>query len=170
MTQIQSTSSGIAATNAPFSPRHRADRTAMSPASSPRTPADQAEYQRESLSAVAASRRCGRRSRTRTIERLPGSARLEVLLCNASSFNLDPDWILPANGSDENLTIIVRSFADAGDLVCFPYPSYILYETLADIQGARHERLLLNHDWSWDLDGTRPTIEQSRIVFVPNPN
>jgi histidinol-phosphate aminotransferase len=32
----------------------------------------------------------------------------------ASLFDLDPDWILPANGSDENLTIIVRSFADAG--------------------------------------------------------
>lgn len=88
----------------------------------------------------------------------------------ASLFDLDPDWILPANGSDENLTIIVRSFADAGDLVSFPYPSYILYETLADIQGARHERLLLNDDWSWDTDRVRPTIEQSRIVFVPNPN
>ena len=88
----------------------------------------------------------------------------------ASLFNLDPDWFLPANGSDENLTIIVRSFADAGDLVSFPYPSYILYETLADIQGARHERLLLNDDWSWDIDRVRPTVEQSRIVFVPNPN
>ena len=88
----------------------------------------------------------------------------------ASLFNLEPDWILPANGSDENLTIIVRSFADADDVVSFPYPSYILYETLADIQGARHERLLLNDDWSWDLDRVRPTVEQSRIVFVPNPN
>ncbi|MBI1314436.1 histidinol-phosphate transaminase [bacterium] len=85
-------------------------------------------------------------------------------------FGVDSDWILPANGSDENLTIIVRSFADADDLVTFPYPSYILYETLADIQGARHERLLLNADWSWDLDRVRPMIEQSRIVFVPNPN
>ncbi len=85
-------------------------------------------------------------------------------------FGLDADWILPANGSDENLTIIVRSFADAGELVTFPYPSYILYETLADIQGARHERLLLNADWSWDVDRVRPTVEQSRIVFVPNPN
>jgi histidinol-phosphate aminotransferase len=88
----------------------------------------------------------------------------------ASLFGLDPDWILPANGSDENLTIIVRSFADADDLVTFPYPSYILYETLADIQGARHERLLLNDDWSWDFDRIRSTVEQSRIVFVPNPN
>jgi len=88
----------------------------------------------------------------------------------ALALNISPDWILPANGSDENLTILTRSFADAGDLITFPYPSYILYETLADIQGARHERLLLNPDWSWDIERVRPQIEQSRLVFVPNPN
>lgn len=85
-------------------------------------------------------------------------------------FGVDADWILPANGSDENLTILVRTFADSGDLITFPYPSYILYETLADIQGARHERLLLNADWSWDIDRVRPQIDASRLVFVPNPN
>ena len=85
-------------------------------------------------------------------------------------FGVDADWVLPANGSDENLTILVRTFADSGDLITFPYPSYILYETLADIQGARHERLLLNVDWSWDVDRLRPQIESSRLVFVPNPN
>ena len=85
-------------------------------------------------------------------------------------FNVDADWILPANGSDENLTILMRSFADGGDLVSFPYPSYILYETLADIQGARHQRLQLNKDWSWDFDRVRPIINESRLVLVPNPN
>jgi len=88
----------------------------------------------------------------------------------ANVFGLEPDWILPANGSDENLTILTRSFADPGDLVCYPYPSYILYETLADIQGATHERLLLNADWSWDLERIRPQVERSRLIFVPNPN
>lgn len=88
----------------------------------------------------------------------------------ADLFDLDADWILPANGSDENLTILMRSFADAGQLVSFPYPSYVLYETLADIQGARHERLPLNEDWSWDFDRIRSTVEESRLVLVPNPN
>ena len=62
--------------------------------------------------------------------------------CKAAAelFNLDPDWILPANGSDENLTILIRSFADKNDLIAYPYPSYILYETLAEIQGTRYAR------------------------------
>lgn len=85
-------------------------------------------------------------------------------------FGLDPDAILPANGSDENLTLVMRSFVDPGELVSYPYPSYVLYETLADLQGARHERLLLNSDWSWNHEACRPVIQDSKLVIVPNPN
>lgn len=83
---------------------------------------------------------------------------------------IDPDWILPGNGSDEVLTILTRSFAGTNDQIAFPYPSYILYETLADLQGARHARLMLEPDWSWDFDKVLPVVEASKIVFVPNPN
>lgn len=82
----------------------------------------------------------------------------------------DPDWILPGNGSDEILTILTRSFAGTTDLISYPYPSYILYETLADLQGANHERLLLEPDWSWNFDRVAPQIQRSKLVFVPNPN
>lgn len=88
----------------------------------------------------------------------------------AKLLGLDPDWILPANGSDENLTILMRTFVDAGELVSFPYPSYLLYETLADLQGARRQRLLLNADWSWNEAAIGPVVERSKLVFVPNPN
>ncbi len=89
-------------------------------------------------------------------------------------FDVDPDWVLPANGSDENLTILLRTFVDPGELVAYPYPSYILYETLADLQGGTHERLMLNEDWSWDLEKTRESTNRNvcppKLVFVPNPN
>ncbi len=85
-------------------------------------------------------------------------------------FDIDPDWVLPANGSDENLTILLRTFVDPGELVAYPYPSYILYETLADLQGAKHERLLLNDDWSWNIEKAGEVTSRSKLVFVPNPN
>jgi histidinol-phosphate aminotransferase len=88
----------------------------------------------------------------------------------APRFGVEPDWLLPANGSDENLTMLLRSFADPGDLVAYPYPSYILYETLADIQGAAHERLILNPDWSWNFAKCRPIVERAKLVLIPNPN
>ncbi|MGH7200323.1 MAG: histidinol-phosphate transaminase, partial [Planctomycetaceae bacterium] len=85
-------------------------------------------------------------------------------------FDLDPEWFLPANGSDENLTILMRSFVDPGEQVAYPYPSYVLYETLADIQSARVRRMRLDEDWSWNHAAARPVVEQSKLVFVPNPN
>lgn len=88
----------------------------------------------------------------------------------AELFGLDADWIIPANGSDENLTMLLRTFVDPGDLVLSPYPSYILYETLAGLQDGRYERLVLNADWSWDFDAIAPRIANAKLVFVPNPN
>jgi len=85
-------------------------------------------------------------------------------------FGIDPDCVLPANGSDENLTIAMRSFVDAGQQVTFPYPSYTLYETLADLQGARHQRLPLRDDWQWDPRQAETLVADSKLVFVPNPN
>ncbi len=85
-------------------------------------------------------------------------------------FGLDAEWILPANGSDENLTMLLRTFVDPGDLVLAPYPSYILYETLAGLQDGRYERLVLNPDWSWDFAAIADRIARAKLVFVPNPN
>ncbi|MFV0446121.1 MAG: histidinol-phosphate transaminase [Planctomycetaceae bacterium] len=88
----------------------------------------------------------------------------------AELYGVDPDWIIPANGSDENLTIVLRTFVTAGERVAYPYPSYILYETLAEIQGGEHTRLQLRPDWSWDLSAAREVVEQAKVVLVPNPN
>ncbi len=88
----------------------------------------------------------------------------------ADLFQVDPDWILPANGSDENLTIITRSFCDADDLIAYPYPSYVLYESLAQIQGCRITRLRLNQQFQWDVAEAAEIRKQARVFFVPNPN
>ena len=88
----------------------------------------------------------------------------------AKLYGVEPDCILPGNGSDEILTILMRTFVDAGQQVASPYPSYTLYETLASIQGAKFQQILLNADWSWNWERTREIVDASQIVFVPNPN
>ena len=82
---------------------------------------------------------------------------------------VDPDWILCGNGSDDILTILTRSLVDTGEMIRLPYPSYILYKTLAEIQGARSEQIPFNEDWSLPQafgDGH----DQLKLVFLPNPN
>ena len=49
----------------------------------------------------------------------------------AELFGVLSDWVLPVNGSDENLTILMRSFCDVGDFVVYSYFGYVLYETFA---------------------------------------
>ena len=83
---------------------------------------------------------------------------------------VDADWVLPGNGSDDCLTILVRAFCDGSSPLALPYPSYILYETLAGIQGAASRRVMLQPDWSFDLDATREAIREARLFFLPCPN
>lgn len=88
----------------------------------------------------------------------------------AELFDIDPDWIIPANGSDEVLTLLMRSFVEPGETIAYPYPSYVLYETLGEIQDAKVKRILLNPDWSWDLARTKRELADVKLLFVPNPN
>lgn len=92
--------------------------------------------------------------------------------CNAVAerYGVTADMVLPGNGSDDCLTILVRSFLDANDTLALPYPSYILYETLAAIQGCRSERIVLNEDWTFDLEAAREVASRSKLLFIPCPN
>lgn len=79
------------------------------------------------------------------------------------------DWLLAGNGSDEILTILVRGFVGEGQRLRLPYPSYILYRTLADIQGASWEQVPFLDGWHL------PTLfgqgdNDLRLVLLPNPN
>jgi histidinol-phosphate aminotransferase len=83
--------------------------------------------------------------------------------------DVDPAWIQCGNGSDDILTIITRTFVGEGDLLRMPTPSYILYRTLAEIQGARVEEVRFHDDWSLD-DRFAALAPGLKLAFLPNPN
>jgi histidinol-phosphate aminotransferase len=82
---------------------------------------------------------------------------------------LEPDWILCGNGSDDILTIATRAVVPSGSVLRLPYPSYVLYKTLAAIQGARSEEVHFEPDWSLS-DRFTASSADLRLVFLPNPN
>ena len=82
---------------------------------------------------------------------------------------IDPDWILCGNGSDDILTIVTRAFVGTSDMVRFPNPSYLLYRTLAEIQGAACEIVSFNADWSLPAEFAKPN-DWVRLVYLANPN
>jgi histidinol-phosphate aminotransferase len=79
------------------------------------------------------------------------------------------DWILCGNGSDDILTICTRAFVGPGELLRLPYPSYILYRTLAQLQGARSEEVRFNADWSLPAE-FGAAAAGLKLAFLPNPN
>ena len=81
--------------------------------------------------------------------------------------SVDPDSILIGNGSDDVLTILTRAFVPEGGLIASPTPSYILYKSLADIQGARFEAVPFEDDWQPDAS---KWPRGANLSFVPNPN
>ncbi|MBI1903381.1 MAG: histidinol-phosphate transaminase [Planctomycetia bacterium] len=87
----------------------------------------------------------------------------------AQLLSVGPDWILCGNGSDDILTIVTRAFVGQGDLLRLPYPSYILYKSLAEIQGAQAEEVRFQPDWSLGDDFARPA-HRLKLAFLPNPN
>src|ERR1700751_4682388 len=60
---------------------------------------------------------------------------------------VDPEAILAGNGSDDVLTIVTRAFVPEGGRVAAPTPSYLLYRTLAEIQGAELREVPFTRDW-----------------------
>ena len=87
----------------------------------------------------------------------------------AEVLGVEPDWILCGNGSDDILTIVTRALVGSGDRLRLPYPSYILYRTLAQLQGAEYEEIHFNADFSLP-DGFAIGSDRLKLVFLPNPN
>ncbi len=87
----------------------------------------------------------------------------------AEVLGVKPDWILCGNGSDDILTIVTRTFVGAGQSLRLPYPSYILYKTLAQLQGAGSEEVKFQPDWTLGDDFAKSS-DGLRLAFLPNPN
>jgi len=78
------------------------------------------------------------------------------------------DWILVGNGSDDLLTMIIRACTEPGRQVVYPMPTYVLYRTLAQIQGAECMEVAYPEDYSLPVE---QLIEaQGAVTFVASPN
>lgn len=83
--------------------------------------------------------------------------------------DITPDWLLCGNGSDDVLTIATRAFVGEGQAVRYATPSYSLYQTLAEIQGARTDVVPYEADWSLGF-GFTAAGDDVRLAFLANPN
>jgi alanine-synthesizing transaminase len=91
----------------------------------------------------------------------------------ADGRRVDPDRIVLTTGTSEGYSFVFRLLCDPGDEVLVPFPSYPLFELLADVQDVKLVPYLLFYDHGWHVDmhslqaslGTR-----ARAVLVVHPN
>ena len=103
------------------------------------------------------------------LERYPDPLGTAFRMQAADVLGVEPDWILCGNGSDDILTIVTRGLVGEGDRLRLPYPSYILYRTLAQLQGAAWEEVHFRSDFTLD-ENFAANAERLKLVFLPNPN
>lgn len=82
-------------------------------------------------------------------------------------YGVRPEQIFVGNGSDEVLSLLIRTFVDPGEKVLSLYPSYVLYETLAAINAVEYEVVELDDDF--DIPEAAFEVK-GKIFFVANPN
>lgn len=87
----------------------------------------------------------------------------------AEVFHVDSSWILCGNGSDDILTIVTRALVGETDKLRLPYPSYILYKSLAQLQNARWEEVDYDSNWKITSAFSKPCSDL-KLFFLPNPN
>ena len=110
-----------------------------------------------------------RSAATERLMRYPDPMATSFRLAASRILDVDPEMILCGNGSDDLLTICTRTFVGESERVRYPYPSYILYRTLAEIQGATWDESHFTSDWTLSADFAKP-LDDLRLVYLPNPN
>ncbi len=80
----------------------------------------------------------------------------------------ETDWILPGNGSDDLLTMLMRATAEPGRKVVYPSPTYVLYRTLAKIQAAAIIEIEFDDDYNLPVDALADA--DGAITLIANPN
>lgn len=82
-------------------------------------------------------------------------------------FGIRTGRIMVGNGSDDLLSIIIRSFAGPGDKIVYPYPSYMLYKTLTDLQDGIECPIDFTEDYALPDDFI---VRGAKVTFIANPN
>jgi histidinol-phosphate aminotransferase len=77
------------------------------------------------------------------------------------------DWVIAGNGMDELLALALRTFTDPGDAVLTAYPTYSLYEILAQLHGVEIVHVDLDDNFLLPEDFYATS---ARICLLTRPN
>jgi histidinol-phosphate aminotransferase len=108
-----------------------------------------------------------RKATSRSLRLYPEPLADSLRAVAATVYGVKPENILAGNGSDEILSIIMRSFVGPQDRVAFPVPTYSLYNTLIAIQ--QGERITVDYPPDFSVPEALAS-QNAALTFLCNPN
>ena len=102
------------------------------------------------------------------LRRYPDACAAEFRDTAADVLGIEPRSIVVGNGSDDILTMLIRSVADTTRPVAYPVPTYALYRTLAQIQNAPVVEVEFEDDYDLPVDGL--VTSRAALTLVASPN
>lgn len=103
------------------------------------------------------------------LRRYPPPTASEFRQTAAELHAVEPDNILPTNGGDELLRLVLTTFVDPDETVVVAEPSYSLYPVLTAIQGCQLKQVPLEQ--GWNLPGNfSEQLQGAKLCILVNPH
>ena len=106
----------------------------------------------------------------RNINRYPEGGSFYLRRALAKKLKVEEGQIIFGNGSDEIIVLALRALISKGDEVVVSYPTFLIYEIQAKIEGAKVVKVpLVNLRYSLDEIAKKIT-KKTKIIFIANPD
>lgn len=109
-----------------------------------------------------------REATTEALRLYPDPVSTALRAAASERYGVAPECIIAGNGSDDLLSIILRSCVGPGDRVAYPSPTYSLYSTLVAMQGGVAVEPPFASDFGLPMDALAGAGQ--RVTFICNPN
>ena len=105
-----------------------------------------------------------------SVARYPTLYAHELKVPLAAMLGVAPEQLVTGCGSDDVLDSAMRAFADPGDRVAFPVPTFTMIPTFARMSGLVPVGVPLRADAAWDADADALLATGARIIYLCTPN
>jgi histidinol-phosphate aminotransferase len=102
------------------------------------------------------------------LRRYPDPTAKNFRLAASKVLGVPDDWIAVGNGSDDLLNLIVRAVGEPGKQVVCPSPTYVLYQTLSQIQDTDFVEVPYPEDYQLPVELL--IAAKGAVTFVASPN
>ena len=105
-----------------------------------------------------------------TLHRYPEQISADLVHAIATRFDLNPDMILPSNGSDELIGLLATAYLNDGDEAIYTQYGFLVFPQAIRIAGGTPVRVD-DKDLTVSVDNIINAVtDKTRLIFLANPN